>query len=317
MRKRTSNQNHSFKIQPYIGRIWARSLYQLFLILSLCFLIACSASVSELIQRGENQKVIAVLEKESGWNKSNECEPPLSTAARFGNMELLKILLSKGADPNFRAKGCAQESALILEGVLISKDRFFTATHTPLSQAVNSEVAKILIAAGANPNFGGYRQNDPSGKGLSFYQSPLYVAILNRKYDLAKYLIQRGASIEIYNPLTGENELELWFTSVGVRSKKDQEFFQFLKSKGLNRIPSSPLKLSEGDNRVLSFIHLPTQKESKVSILTLRENGSLENDLIYFEPEKKYFHSSEFVWKDSGKNLYDWILQRRLYLKQK
>ncbi|MBM9575653.1 hypothetical protein JWG45_00670 [Leptospira sp. 201903070] len=256
--------------------------------------------------------MITLLEKKKDWNKILECETPLSLASTFGNSELLKVLLVKGADPNVRTPGCAQESVLILEGVLISKDRFFTATLSPLSRSLNLEVAKILIDGGANPNIGGYRQDDPSGKGLSFYQSPLSNAIQNRKYDLAKYLIQKGASINIYNPLTGENEFELWFTSVGIRSKKDKDFFQFLKAKGLKRIRPSFRNLSEKEDQIRSYVHLPTGNQTNASIITFRENGSFETDLVFSEPEKRFFHSSEFIWKDTRQNLFEWILQRRI-----
>ncbi|WP_156781813.1 ankyrin repeat domain-containing protein [Leptospira tipperaryensis] len=257
------------------------------------------------------------MEKDKNWNKRKECESPLQVASRLGNRELVRILLSKGVDPNQRAKGCSQESVLILEGVLISKDRFFTATDTALSQSADIEVAKFLINSGANPNIGGYRQNDPSGKGLALYTSPLLRAILDRKYDLAKYLIQKGASIDIYNPLTGENELELWFTSVGIRSKKDREFFHFLKSKGLKRIQIPSRNLSEKEDPIRSLVHLPTKNQTKGSILILREHRSLETDLIDSETDAGSFHASEFIWMDSGQNLYEWILQYRLQRSKK
>ncbi|RHX86795.1 hypothetical protein DLM78_13560 [Leptospira stimsonii] len=289
--------------------------------LHLCFPIltlnVCTATVGELIQKGKTAEVIEFLEKNSDWNQREECESPLSIASRFHKTELLKILLQKGADPNFRSKGCSQESLLIIDGVLISKDYFFTATQTPLSHSSNKEVADILIDAGANPNIGGYRQDQPSGQGLAHYQPPLLIAILDRKYELAKYLIQKGASTEIFNPLTGENELELWFSSVGIRSQKDRKFYQYLRSLGLKKIILPSRIKPEKDDQTLSYVHLVTKRETKRSIASLRENGTFETDLVYSDPDQKYFHSSEFARKDTGQNLYEWILQRRLLSKKR
>lgn len=287
------------------------------LILPLLTFNFCSVSLEELIRENENQKVISILEEEKNWNQSKECESPLLITSRLKKIDLLKILIGKGADVNYRSLGCPQESTLVIDGIVISKDRFFTATHTALSQSANMEVAEILIGAGANPNTGGYRQNNVSGTGLAFYQSPLSIAILDRKYDLAKYLIQKGASVEIYNPLTGENEFELWFLSVGIRSKKDKEFFQFLKSKGLKKITAPSRIFSEEEDHSRSYIHTSTKSETIGSISKLRQEKSFETDLVYSAPEKRYFHSSEFVWKDSGENLFTWLLQRRLILKER
>lgn len=287
------------------------------LIFLLLTLNVCSTSLEELIRENENKKVISILEEEKNWNYIKECESPLHIASRLKKIELLKILIKKGADVNHRSLGCPQESILNIDGIVILKDRFFTATHTALSQSASIEVAEILINAGANPNTGGYRQNNLSGTGLAFYQSPLSVAILDRKYDLAKYLIQKGASLEIYNPLTGENELELWFLSVGIRSKKDKEFFQFLKSRGLKKITAPSRIFSEKEDQNRSYIHISTKSETIGSISKLREEKSFETDLVYSDPEKRTFHSSEFIWKDSGQNLHAWILQRRLILKKR
>ncbi|XDD48758.1 ankyrin repeat domain-containing protein [Leptospira sp. WS92.C1] len=276
------------------------------------FLSACSVTIGEQILRGNDANAIAQIEADGDINGSNECESPLGISARLGNLSLVKFLIKKGADPNFRSKGCSQESILKIEGRILSKDRFFIATHTPISKVANLEIAKILVQAGANARIGGYRQDNPQGKGMAIYESPLYNSILNRKYELAKYLLEQGASTDLYNPINGENEFEIWFGTVGIKTKEDRKFYLFLKSKGLKKISSVVTKNKiEIQNR--PYIHLPTGNETK----QLPIDTDLNSNLVDSEPEQRIFHSSEFIWKDNRQNLYEWILQRRISTQKK
>src|SRR5262249_42909336 len=61
-------------------------------------------------------------------------DSPLSAACARGNLEVVKLLLGRGADPNYRLKGsCALSAALI--------DK----------QPSQTKVVKILLEAGADP----------------------------------------------------------------------------------------------------------------------------------------------------------------------
>ncbi|RHX79937.1 ankyrin repeat domain-containing protein [Leptospira yasudae] len=280
--------------------------------------LSCSAKLNDLIRTRQIEKAISLIQTNENWKQVNECETPLELAASLGNTKLVQLLLERGADPNERAIGCKQESVLYIDGTYISTEKFYSANHTPLSKTTSVEVAKLLVQAGADVNRGGYRQNDPQGTGPSIYESPLLNAVLNRKYELSKFLIQNGANIQIFNSLTGENEFDLWFTSVGIRSKKDKEFYQFLKSKGLKQLRSLSLseiaKLRSDEKSLFSktYIHIPTKQEIILSEDPTNRRNPMETDLIYSPKDQRYFHSSEFVQKETKQNLYELFLQRRI-----
>jgi hypothetical protein len=70
-----------------------------------------------------------------GWRHENEGQTPLTVAAQSGRVELVRLLLANGADPNLRDGGGQWE--------------------TPLSTAAmhgQLEVCRLLLDAGADPN---------------------------------------------------------------------------------------------------------------------------------------------------------------------
>ena len=72
-----------------------------------------------------------------GWNLENEGQTPLTAAAQFGQVEVVRFLLKSGADPN-----------LLDFGTKYPHD-------TPLSTAAmhgHLEVCRVLLDAGADPN---------------------------------------------------------------------------------------------------------------------------------------------------------------------
>ncbi|MCG6168091.1 ankyrin repeat domain-containing protein [Leptospira sp. FAT2] len=289
------------------------------ILIFICVLaLSCSTKLNDLIRTRRIEEAISLIQTGEDWKHANDCETPLELAASSGNTELVQLLLERGADPNERAKGCKQESVLYIEGTYISTERFFSANHTPLSKTKNVEAAKLLVRAGADVNWGGYRQNDPQGIGLSIYESPLLNSVINRRYELSEFLIQKGANIQIFNPITGENEFDLWFTSVGIRNKKDKEFYRFLKEKGLKQLRPFSLieiaKLRSDENSLFTktYIHIPTKQEIILNANPTDLQNPLETDLIYSSKDQRYFHSSEFVQKETKQNLYELILQRRI-----
>ncbi|WP_167883080.1 ankyrin repeat domain-containing protein [Leptospira barantonii] len=286
------------------------------------FLFHCSSNLNELIRKGKNEDAKTKIRETEEWRTYNECDSPLVLASRSGNLELVRFFLENKVDPNQRETGCARESILTIEEKYISKEEFFTASHTPISQVQNLETAKILVQAGANVNLGGYRQNDPKGIGPAYYEPPLLHAVLNRKYDLAKFLIEKGASTRILNSVTGENEFEIWFTSVGIRNKTDRKFYESLKSKGLKKLETASGLLRNATRPEIfpkerTYIHIPTGAEFKTTPHFSEREEWIQTDLIRHPSQEKQFHSSEWIWKDTKQNVYEWILERRIGLKKR
>ena len=89
---------------------------------------------------------------------------PLHRAAKAGSPELSQFFIKLGASVN--ATDCGG--------------------NTPLHEAANASVAKILVASGASVN-----TQNRHGK------SPLHIAMESKREDIAVYLLQNGANIEI------------------------------------------------------------------------------------------------------------------------
>jgi ankyrin repeat protein len=117
----------------------------------LCVLLVCGCRPSA----NESGKVDA----------KSKSLPPLSAAAKRGDVSLVKKLLSSGADPN----------AVDPEG------------GTPLQYATSSakiEVVRALLAGGAN-----VRANSPDG------YSVLHVVAVDREVQIAELLLAAGADV--------------------------------------------------------------------------------------------------------------------------
>jgi uncharacterized protein len=169
-----------------------------------------------------------------------EGETALMTASRTGNVAVVNALIAKGANVNAKEEWKGQTALmwaaaeshpevvriLIEHGAdvnAVSNAWHFTDTKgtngnanvyypkgglTPLLFAVrqgNLESTKLLVAAGANVN-----QTDP------VKISPLVVAINNAQYDIASYLLDKGADPNIADS-TGKTAL---YAAVNMHASK-------------------------------------------------------------------------------------------------
>ena len=153
------------------------------------------------VRQSDNAKYKLLLE--FGGVHGKESVPPLIEAARFGNIELVTLLLGNGADPNLL--GTSETSALSLavenenknvvtmlikagaDPNLVDRSRLI-----PLSRAVQSrdqETVKVLIEAGASIH-------PPD----SIPYSPMFLAITFGDVSMVEFLLQQGADVSRMRP---------------------------------------------------------------------------------------------------------------------
>jgi hypothetical protein len=107
-----------------------------------------------------------------GWRHENEGETPMTVAAQFGRVEVVRLLLAHGADPDLRDGGGQHQ--------------------TPLSTAAmhgQLEVCRLLLDAGADPNI----RTNPAMPGDPGDWTALDWALQANHSAVAEFLRQHGA----------------------------------------------------------------------------------------------------------------------------
>lgn len=166
-------------------------------------------SLRDAVRKGDTEKVGAALVNKADPNlfgKYSKNESVLMTATRAGNLEIVKLLLKYGANPN---RGTFTGS---FPEFLGATALFYAAGNG------NAEVAKALIDGGANVNArtkGGF--------------TPLMEAARAGSYEVAKLLIQRGADPNAKDAKgqtamtlasgSKQSEMQKFLTSAGAKGK--------------------------------------------------------------------------------------------------
>jgi ankyrin repeat protein len=161
---------------------------------------------------GDTRTITTLIENGSDINARDKAkgETPLMFAAAFNRVEAIKLLLARGADHKAtttivdlfaltapeeeqmaRGRGAAAPARADIAGAtrgyryneLISSQGGMTALHFAARQGWTDAV-KALVEGGADIN-----QPNAGDK-----TSPLLIAIINGHFDLAKWMIERGAS---------------------------------------------------------------------------------------------------------------------------
>ena len=162
------------------------------------------------IERGDLAAVKALVEEgnapDSAIDYGGEPVTPLYKAAGEGRTEIVRYLIEKGADVNFRGKEWG---------------------HTPLSEAAGrgfDDVVEVLLKAGADPKI-----KDRNG------YTPLLVAAATSGGDAEKVqaLVDAGASLDAKDN-RGFNALDLALKRTDMRAG---DVVKLLESKGLKPTP--------------------------------------------------------------------------------
>ncbi len=156
------------------------------------------------VSDGDMAKVTTLLETDPSWvnTKAASSATPLMYAINFGRVEMLRLLLSKGADVNARASN--GQTALL-----------------GASACGQLEAAQLLLERGAAVNY--YVPDSAAGDDPD--STPLLLAAENGQFEVVKLLLENGADVNArasYNtahqsatPLIGATMLGVNFQGYG------------------------------------------------------------------------------------------------------
>lgn len=268
----------------------------------LWLIVSCS-SLPYTIEGRKFDKAKQMIEEGADVNQTSDCFHALTIAAMEGDEGLVKLLLDKGAKVDNRSNECDYS-----EKIASFRMRFRWGARTALDRVANANIARLLIAKGANPNIAGYRE-------YSFgpdHDLALWNAVRNEDLELVKVLVQAGANVNVYNKSGNNAILDI------AEAKKTQgkpEFLSYLQSKGMKKLEITDAKAKATEGKVLNkYKHIATGAVTEMSMDIAKgvyENPKNYSPLTMNAADGAYYHYAEFVWVETGQNLYEWYLLRQ------
>ncbi|TGL18942.1 ankyrin repeat domain-containing protein [Leptospira yanagawae] len=265
--------------------------------------IASCASLPYTIEDRKFDKAKQMIEEGAEVNQTSDCFHALTIAAMEGDESLVKLLLDKGAKVENRSKECDYT-----DRVGPFKMKFRWGARTALDRVANAKIAKLLIAKGANPNIAGYRE-------YSFgpdFDTALWNAVRNADLELVKVLVEAGANTNVYNQ-SGKNAI--WQMAEAKKSQGKPELMAYLQSKGMKNLEITDAKAKATDGKILTkYKHIATGAITEMPSDIAKgvyENPKNYSALTLNAADGAYYHYSEFVWLETGQNLYEWYLLRK------
>lgn len=276
-----------------------KKLIPLFLLWAL---VSCS-SLPYTIEDRKFDKAKQMIEEGADVNQTSDCFHALTIAAMEGDEGLVKLLLDKGAKVDNRSKECDYTDRI---GPFRMKFRW--GARTALDRVANAKIAKLLLAKGANPNIAGYREYTFGPD----YDTALWNAVRNADFELVKVLVEAGANPNVYNK-SGKNSI--WEMAEARKSQGKPEFLSYLQSKGMKKLEITEAKAKTTNGKILTkYKHIATGAITEMPADIAKgvyENPKNYSALTINAADGAYYHYAEFVWAETGQNLYEWYLLRR------
>jgi ankyrin repeat protein len=195
------------------------------------------------------------------------CLSPLGEAILMGDLDIVNVLLSKGANPN----------ALVTYDRLEGKENYRMERASPLLAAIhvgNLSIVEALIRAGAMVD---YKQR------FGLVRTPLQRAAENGKFDIVKYLIEQGAVIDTVPASRGGTALQLAAMNgyVGIAT--------LLLEHGAN--PNYPPPVSDGSHGRTAF-ELAAEW-SRIDMMLLLMRWGVQLDLEFGDPAESQYERAQ------------------------
>jgi len=152
----------------------------------------------------------------AGMAPPGSLESPLHLCSQFGFLDLARIYLEMGGDPNVTSNACgrrplhraveAQSNSADMVKILLERGADVDATDaehmTPLHLAAHRGhfgLAKLLIGAGA----------DVSAVSRTYGETPLHLAVTGANIEVVRLLVENGADVHSTTRHGGETSLHL------------------------------------------------------------------------------------------------------------
>lgn len=265
-------------------------------------LVSCS-SLPYTIEDRKFDKAKQMIQEGADVNQTSDCFHALTIAAMEGDEGLVKLLLDKGAKVDNRSKECDYTDRI---GPFRMKFRW--GARTALDRVANAKIAKLLLAKGANPNIAGYREYTFAPD----FDAALWNAVRKSDLELVKVLVEAGANVNVYNS-SGKNAI--WEMAEARKSQGKPEFLSYLQSKGMKKLEITEAKAKTTNGKILTkYKHIATGAITEMPADIAKgvyENPKNYSALTINAADGAYYHYAEFVWTETGQNLYEWYLLRR------
>lgn len=165
---------------------------------------------------------------ENGADKYDALMTPLAYAVYLNHMDMAKLLLSKGADPNLNCGGLVPAIFFASDAEAIKLLKKYKADinitnsngDTPLSASLMRNDGMLTTALMKN----GADVNKKDGRG----NTPLYLAVFLGYFNIARFFIDAGADL---NAVSGEDKVTPLMAAVS-RSDRDIGFLRYMLFKG-------------------------------------------------------------------------------------
>ncbi|MDF3818991.1 ankyrin repeat domain-containing protein [Leptospira sp. 96542] len=275
---------------------------QIFLLVLFSLFGACS-SLPYTIEAGKLDAAKKMVMEGADVNETSDCFHSLTIAASSGDVELVKLILEKNPGINNRSNECDYT-----DRIAGMRMRYRWGSRTALDRVSNVEIAKLLIAKGANPNIAGYREYTFTVD----HDLALWNAIRKENLELVKLLVGAGANVNVYSSNGKNLILDM---AEAKRSQKKPEFLNYLKTKGIKELTLTDAMAKATEGKILKeYKHIFT---GAVTIMpeniakAVYENPKNFSSLTRNAADGKDYHYSEFVWTETGQNMYEWYLLRK------
>lgn len=261
----------------------------------------CSANTAliDALIDGRVPEARNLAQSSEDFARMGECFNALMVASGIGDTQTVRTLMKRGMDPNTRSPVCYPRGATSASSGEGGK--------TALMFAANSDIARLLLEAGADPD-------ERTTRG----HTALYEALWSNNYEVAMVLISGGADVNVFDTC-GDNvylKRMAWQKKKNEYGPKAQRIQQMLVSRGAKDLTYNP---SVGNLEGLpddEVIHTRTGIKYPLEKFGHTEDFFLKYPPDYYitdVPERlNRFHPSEFKWASTGNSLLYWEAQRKM-----